>query len=160
MPKAVKCEMLCAGFREQDGEIHDAWCVIDDINNLGDPIPEGVPFKLYDATKRIAVDAQPGQIFSFEGEIEDDGISIYPETQEYLGMWLNPADVAKWTAVHQTLHKRMNLKKAQKKDAEARYDLELLRPLREAFRSLGDVTDRELLLSRVIAFITRGERKK
>lgn len=158
----IKVTLLFVGLRGRDNKFFDAWV---DLTGK-EACNEGSEFKqddhidpyMFNYKNRLA-EATPGQIFSFDAEHADKSFTVQIGSGQYLGMWLNVPDVTKWQAAHLAVVRTAEMAEVSKKEGANRFDLEALRPFREAHRVLQP-DQQQMLLAQIIEFITRPKKKK
>lgn len=151
--------LLYVGLRVQEAKHFDAWINLTGQETINDGTGFSQPVKphLFDAHERLTK-ASPGQIFSFTAD-EGDGFVIHLGSAQYLGLWLNAQDVAKWQAIHSAILRSYEMAEACKKEGTNRFDLDILRPFRDAYRQL-DSLQRQMLLAQMFEYITQPKKKK
>lgn len=146
--------MLFMGLTKDSDIWYDVWSEIN--SNTGQRYVKQHTH-LFNRRKRIS-DAKPGQIFEF---VLADGkdFCVKLDHVQYMGLWLNAKDLAKWQAEYRAVCEVWEQETAKKKDGLHNWDLEAIRPIREAYHSLND-SSKEILLANVISFIVRPKKKK
>lgn len=149
--------MLYQGVTVEGTKVSYAWADITPLLNCGSHLKGSA--KVHVFTSELLPDIKPGQIFEFKSEMRDKTLVVHPETNKFKGMWLNQDDIAKWQAINNANQRTVEILTLRKKEGAYRWDLECLRPLKNAYRSLLP-NARDVLLSQIITYVTRPPKKK
>ena len=146
--------LVYVGVREGDRKLHHAYLAVgDDWQERDfplDPLPRlAADLHLYG--KRFSF-SRPGTVISIEHDPEDEG-TVYTDTAQVLGH-VDDKVAAAWRATSDAVKTAHDLKRNAKKEAARDLQLEVLEPLRAAYRGLRDRNQRTAFLARVMAYIT------
>ena len=95
---------------------------------------------------------RPGTVISIEHETEEDG-TVYADSAEVVGH-IDDRTAAAWKVASDAARTAVEVGRKTKRQAARDLQLELLEPLREAYRGLRNRNQRTALLARVMAYIT------
>jgi len=142
------------GVRESGKKLHHAYLAVgDDWAERDfplDPLPQ-LAGDLHLYGKRFGF-IRPGAIVSIEFSPEDEG-TVFTDTARPVGHVADEVATA-WRAASDAVKTAWDLKRKARKEGARDLQLELLEPLREAYRGLHDRNQRTALLARVMAYIT------
>ena len=95
---------------------------------------------------------RPGAVISIEHETEEEG-TVYADSAEVVG-YIDDKTAAAWKAASDAANTVAEIGRRAKREAGRDLQLEILEPLREAYRGLRNRNQRTALLARVMAYIT------
>jgi len=95
---------------------------------------------------------RPGAVISIEHEPEEEG-TIYADSAEVVGH-IDDRTAAAWKATSDAARTAVEAGRRTKKEAGRDLQLELLEPLREAYRGLRNRNQRTAFLARIVVYIT------
>lgn len=101
--------------------------------------------------KRFAF-IRPGAVISIEHAAEEES-TVYADSAEVVGH-IDDKTAAAWKAASDAARTAVEVGRKAKREAGRDLQLELLEPLREAYRGLRNRNQRTALLARVMAYIT------
>ena len=146
--------LVYIGVREGGKKLHHAYLAVgEDWNEREfplDPLPQFAD-DLHLYGKRFGF-IRPGAVVSIEFNPEIEG-TVYTDTVQVLGH-VDDKTAAAWRAASDAVKTAWDLKRKARKEAARDLQLELLEPLRNAYRGLRDRNQRTALLARVMAYIT------
>jgi hypothetical protein len=96
--------------------------------------------------------ARPGAVISIEHETEEKG-TVYSDSAEVVG-YIDDKTAAAWKAASDAARTVAEVGRRARSEARRDLQLEILEPLREAYRGLRNRNQRTALLARVMAYIT------
>jgi hypothetical protein len=97
---------------------------------------------------------QPGNVYEFDIEEKETGLSIYPGTKRYVGQWPNKEQRLEWQAKHRAFVNHREAQALEKKEASQSLLDECLGPMREQYRKLPHPR-KQAFLAAVLYYITR-----
>jgi hypothetical protein len=115
-----------------------------------DPLPQ-LSGDLHLYGKRLGF-SRPGTVVSIESDPENEG-TVYTDTAKVVGH-IDDETAAAWRAASDAIKTAQDALRNAKKDAARDLQLELLGPLREAYRKLRNRNQRTAFLARVMAYVT------
>jgi hypothetical protein len=95
---------------------------------------------------------RPGAVISIEHATEEES-TVYADSAEVVGH-IDDRTAAAWKAASDAARTAVEVGRRAKREAGRDLQLELLEPLREAYRGLRNRNQRTALLARVMAYIT------
>ena len=146
--------LVYIGVREGGKKLHHAYLAVgEDWNEREfplDPLPQFAD-DLHLCGKRFGF-IRPGAVVSIEFNPEIEG-TVYTDTAQVLGH-VDDKPAAAWRAASDAVKTAWDLKRKARKEGAGDLQLELLEPLRNAYRGLRDRNQRTALLARAMAYIT------
>ena len=162
MPKDVDQEsphprrlLVYLGVREGDkGKLRHAYLAVEEDWQEREfptsPLPQ-LSDDLHLYGKRFGF-SRPGTVVSIEFDPEKEG-TVYTDTANVVGH-IDDETAAAWRAASDAIKTAHDFLRNSKKDAARDLQLELLEPLREAYRKLRNRNQRTAFLARVMAYVT------
>ena len=146
--------LVYIGVREGDKKLHHAYLAVGNDWQERDFPPDPLPqladdLRLYG--KRFGF-SRPGAVLSIEYDPENEG-TVYRDTAEVVGH-IDDETAAAWRAASDAIKTAHDAFRKAKKDGARDMQLELLEPLRAAYRGLRNRNQRTAFLARVMAYIT------
>ena len=96
--------------------------------------------------------SRPGTVVSIESDPENEG-TVYSDTANVVGH-IDDETAAAWRAASDAIKTAWDVRRKAKKEGARDLQLELLEPLRDAYRGLHDRNQRTAFLARVMTYIT------
>jgi hypothetical protein len=96
----------------------------------------------------------PGQVFRVEAK-DAQANTIFPTTQQYLGVWPDEQARIRWRAMDQAIQTSWEMEARKTKDAKQDPLAAALEPLRELYGKIIGSNRKAALLARIITYITR-----
>lgn len=132
-----------------------AYVVVDAKHWKSSPAPDAELRSVSLYLKPLGHWTRPGQVIVVEYDAANEG-SAYPATAKVVGSYPE-AVCAEWAMLSETYAAADRAAKAAKKEGKRDVTLELLEPLRKAFRKLRTREQRSIFLARVTDYITHGD---
>lgn len=150
--KRVKVLMvfMCHERGRSSRDLLQAWKVVTEQEYAdGDRIDDDYAH----ARAFVSLVKKPSAGAVYDGEMSEDGKSVYTTSMRYRGVWKNDEQRAEWYAANRATMDNYDAEKREKKDAGENPIYDLMVPLKRMYdKQIGPA--RHLFLARVISFLT------
>jgi hypothetical protein len=97
---------------------------------------------------------KPGAIYEFEAHRPEGGLSIFPNTQKFVGNWPNKEHLLKWDSENSTYLNYLEQQKVENKESKYSELEERLAPIREQYAKTP-YSRKQAFLAAVLYHITK-----